>query len=193
MTGRTREVVDSPEPGAIWSSLHSFCPRPGRNGRWDRHRLASGDWWWQGPSLPEGRGGHCSRPHPFHGDNKLGLAGGDGHPLLWDTGQIRAHTHTRQPWPPLSLEASWRGKGPRCSGESPTQRSAAVISEGTGVVRISLVPRLCKPSGTRLRLADHSGWSASAGYSPTPRGPSWQVDGGGRNRWLKWGLGIWLG
>lgn len=36
------------------------------------------------------------------------------------------------------------------------RKSATVISEGLGVVRISSVPRLSKPGGTRLRLADHS-------------------------------------
>lgn len=71
------------------------------------------------------------------------------------------------------------------------RKSATVISEGTGVVRISLVPRLSKPGGTRLprqaMCTERLCWLPC-----DTEGPSWQVDGGGRNRWLKWGLGIWL-
>lgn len=111
------------------------------------------------PLCPEGCGGQCPPPHPFHGDNKLSLAGGDGAPLLWDTGQIRARTHTHKAIvATTSLKASWRDKGRtqmlRGMLESPAQKVGHCHLRGTGAVRISLVPRLREPGGTRLRLAD---------------------------------------
>lgn len=86
-----------------------------------------------------------------------------------------AHTRTQgNCGHPLTQEFMERQRTQMLRGHWKVQhrKSATVISEGTGVVRISLVPRLSKPSGARLRLADHSGWSASAGCPPTPRGPS---------------------